>query len=89
MAQDTISPPPTRGTVDELDESGNPVRITRVWTTFFDRVFLICFAQSQAGTTAQRPTVGLYVGRRYMDLTLNQPIWYTAGGWRDATGMLV
>jgi len=38
------------------------------------------------GTTAQRPTVGLYVGRVYFDSTLGHPIWYDGTQWVDATG---
>lgn len=40
------------------------------------------------GNTAARPThVG--VGFMYFDTTLNQPIWWSSLGWRDATGALV
>lgn len=86
MAQETISLPPTRGTVDELDENGNPVRITRVWTAFFEQVFLICFSQSQSGTTAQRPTKRLYIGRRYYDTTLVMPVYWNGSSWRRSDG---
>jgi hypothetical protein len=45
----------------------------------------------QVGTTAQRPTTGLYPGLRYMDTTLaaaGKPIYRNATntGWVDATG---
>ena len=29
------------------------------------------------------------VGQRYFNTTANQPIWFTAGGWRDATSSVV
>ena len=89
--QDFISSPPTRGTIDEVDAEGNPVRVSQPWSAFFDRVFKVCFAQSQSGTTAQRPTVGLYPGRRYFDTSLGangKPIWVDKSGaaWVLADG---
>lgn len=40
-----------------------------------------------AGTTAQRPTYYTAdAGMMYFDTTLNKPIWWTGGSWRDATG---
>jgi len=40
------------------------------------------------GTTANRPTVGLYAGQYYFDSTLGKPVWRNAAntGWVDATG---
>lgn len=86
MAQDFVSAPPSRGAVDEFDERGNSLRITKAWTAWFGRVFEVCFAASQSGTTAQRPTVGLWAGRPYFDTTLGYPIWYDGTQWVDATG---
>lgn len=43
-----------------------------------------------AGTTAQRPTYYTAdAGMMYFDTTLNKPIWWTGGSWRDATGASV
>jgi hypothetical protein len=56
------------------------------WQRFLFAVNNICFAQQESGTTAQRPTKGLYVGRRYFDTTLVLPIYYTGSGWIDAAG---
>ena len=89
MAQDLIGLPPLRGGVDEEDESGNIVRVSRPWSTWFTQVFQAVFSVYQSGTTAQRPTVQLWVGRRYFDTTLGIPVWYTAAGWVDATGSVV
>lgn len=86
MAQDFISAPPTRGPVDEFDQNGAPVRVTRGWGVFFSGVFAVCFAQAQSGTTAQRPTVGLYAGRRYWDETLQMPIYWTGSAWKKSDG---
>ena len=56
------------------------------WHNWFSQAFRILQASSQSGTTAQRPTVGLYAGRTYFDTTLGKPIWYEGPGWVDATG---
>jgi hypothetical protein len=42
-----------------------------------------------AGTTAQRPTVGLVVGLQYYDTTLGIPIWYNGTVWKNAAGTTV
>lgn len=45
-----------------------------------------------SGTTAQRPTTGLYVGMPYFDTTLGKPIWCKSTGtivWVDSTGTTV
>lgn len=83
--QDYIGKPPTRGPVDEFAQ-GAAVRVTRPWASFFERVFDICFAVAQSGTTTNRPTVGLFVGRPYFDTTLGQPIWWDGTSWVDADG---
>ncbi|KUP24924.1 hypothetical protein [Paenibacillus sp. DMB5] len=41
------------------------------------------------GTTANRPTVGLYINKQYFDTTLGKPIWYNGTVWKDATGSTV
>lgn len=86
MAQDFVSAPPARATFDELDRDGKQVRANRLWTAFMSGIYAVCFAQSQAGTTAQRPTVGLYAGRRYWDTDLALPIYYTGSAWVKADG---
>jgi hypothetical protein len=52
-------------------------------------VFVVCSALTQSGTTAQRPTSLLWVGRTYFDTTLGYPVWLLSTGpdvWVDATG---
>lgn len=47
---------------------------------------------TQRGTTAQRPTVGLYVGYPFFDTTLGKPIWVRSVGptvWVDGAGTVV
>jgi hypothetical protein len=80
MPNDLISAPPTRQPVS--DDVGS----TRPWTAWFGQAFTLLFALGQSGTTAQRPTDGLWVGRPYFDTTLAKPIWYTGTGWIKADG---
>jgi hypothetical protein len=48
---------------------------TRPWLQWFGRVHNVAASLSQSGTTAQRPTSMLWLGRQYWDTTLNKPIW--------------
>lgn len=93
MSQDYIGKPPSRDPVDEFVD-GVAVRVSRPWTVFFSRVFEICFAQAQSGTTAQRPTSGLYPGRAYFDVDLGtkgKKIFCdkNCAGWVDSSGNVV
>lgn len=42
-----------------------------------------------SGTTAQRPTYSLFIGRFFFDTTLGKPIWWNGTVWKDATGTTV
>lgn len=60
-----------------------------VW---FAKLQLIVSASVMSGTTANRPTQGLFVGRTYFDTDLTHPIWVQSLGptvWADATGASV
>ena len=74
-----ISEPP----LSPVDQSG---AVSPVWRTFFGAVFTILSALTQSGTTANRPTRGLWTGRMYFDTTLGLPIWYEGPGWVKADG---
>ena len=56
------------------------------WRPWFSAVFQILAAMTQSGTTAQRPTTFLWVGRNYYDTTLALPIYYKGPGWIKADG---
>lgn len=58
----------------------------RPWVQWFALVGRALLAERESGTTAQRPTRGLWVGRRYFDVTLGQPIFYDGAVWVDAAG---
>lgn len=68
-----INPPPLQGFI-------RPV------ATWFMQVYTLAFSIQESGTTAERPTKNLWVGRRFYDTTLNAPvywggsIWVTSGG---------
>jgi hypothetical protein len=60
--------------------------------TWFTQVFTICLANQQSGITADRPTSGVWIGRRYYDTTLNKPVYVSAVKpivWRDSAGVIV
>lgn len=61
MKIDTPSPNPA------VDDAGSFIP---AWVSFFTRVRTYITANSQSGTTAQRPTTGLSPGDKYMDTTL-------------------
>lgn len=81
--QNFITKPPLKAPLDDGQ------RVDTAWAAWFDKAFQILFAQAQSGTTAQRPTVGLYVGRRYFDVTLGLPVFYDGTDWIDAAGNVV
>jgi len=58
----------------------------RAQIAWYSAVGKLCNALTGTGTTAQRPTKGLYAGRPYFDSTLGKPIFYSGTGWVDATG---
>ena len=60
--------------------------------SWFAQAFMILFAVQQSGTTANRPTSRLWIGRTYFDTTLNLPIFVKTISpivWIDAAGNTV
>jgi hypothetical protein len=67
-------------------------RVLPAWSQWFTRVHAAVSSLYQSGSTANRPTVGLWIGRRYYDTTLNKPVWVSAVKptvWRDAAGVVM
>lgn len=68
-------------------------RPTPAWANWFASVFRVCASVVQSGTTANRPTENLWIGRMYYDTTLSKPIWVNAVTpsvvWKDAAGTTV
>lgn len=62
---------------------------TRGWLKWFRIATDTCNSARDSGTTAQRPTENLWVGRTYFDISLGKPVWYSGSDWVDATGSSV
>lgn len=80
---DMISAPPVKTPVSDGKTN------QQSWINWFQNVFYIAFSQSQSGTTSQRPTSVLWVGRRYFDTTLGKPVYIKSLGptiWVDGVG---
>ena len=80
MKLDTPNPGPL------IDDDKN---IVPTWTLFFTNIRMFVVANSQSGTTAQRPTKYLSPGDKYMDTTLgyivhvrsvNPIVWVNSAG---------
>ena len=72
-----------------VDSGGS---FTPVWIAFFQRVLSVVNAGQQSGATADRPTTGLWIGRRYYDETLSKPVYVRSVRptvWKDAMGTTV
>lgn len=72
-----------------IDGNGN---IMPVWDQWFTRIQAICATGQQSGTTANRPTSNLWIGRQFYDTTLNLPVYVSAVRptvWRNAAGGVV
>jgi hypothetical protein len=80
-----ISPAPNQQVMDV----NNDGVIDPAWKAFFSAVYDGIFYTQQSGTTAKRPTKGLFAGRTYFDTTLGIPIWYKTAGWVSAAGAAV
>ena len=50
------------------------------WRSWFAAAGKILNGVTESGTTANRPTKGLYTGRMYFDTTLGKPVWYKTAG---------
>lgn len=70
-----------------VDKDGNFTQSMATWVT---RITAICQAAQQSGTTANRPTSVLWIGRQYYDTTLGYPVFVHSVGppvvWHNAAG---
>lgn len=64
-------------------------QILDIDANWFTQLWRLVSTIGDAGTTAQRPTKGLFIGRPYFDKTLNKPIWYDGTDWILADGTIV
>jgi hypothetical protein len=75
-----------------ITEGRDPYQFFPPWAGWFTLVQTIVQALSSSGTTAQRPTATLWIGRMYFDTTLGKPIWIRSLSptvWIDASGAVV
>lgn len=79
----SLSPPPNQ--IALQNENG---KVNDHWQEFFTFVFRGIQAMQSSGTTAQRPTKGLYVGRVYFDTTLGFSVWYNGTNWVNSAGAI-
>lgn len=59
------------------------------WLQWFTRINAFVNAGQQSGTTAQRPTTGVWIGRTYWDTDLGIPVYVASVApiaWVDAAG---
>ena len=61
-------------------------KFSRAWIQWIDLVDRTVNSMREAGTTTQRPTSRLWVGRQYFDTDLGHPVWYDGTQWVDASG---
>lgn len=66
-----------------LDRDGMPLPL---WYQWFALVGNVLVAMTSSGTTAQRPTKFLWVGRNYWNTTLAQMEWYDGASWVTWSG---
>lgn len=73
-----------------------PNKDVPAWIGWLKGIREAAFSVTQSGTTANRPTAFLWVGRRYLDKSLGanggKPIWVVSVNpnvWVDATGAIV
>jgi hypothetical protein len=72
-----------------VDENKKPMM---PWSATFSRWHSLILTIQDSGTTADRPTSNLFIGRQYFDTTLNKPVFLSAVKptvWRDAAGTVV
>jgi hypothetical protein len=74
----------------QLTEKGGAT--TAPWVNFLQKLFNVTKLLWGSGTTAQRPTAGLYVGLMYFDTTLALPVFVKSLNptvWVNAAGAIV
>lgn len=65
------------------DTGGQP---TRPWRQWIGQVANVADAVQQSGTTADRPTSNLWIGRPYFDTTLGYEVFYDGATWVGGSG---
>lgn len=58
----------------------------RQWLQWLDRIHVICAAEQQSGSTADRPAKRLWIGRRYFDTDIGAPVFWDGSAWIEGGG---
>lgn len=58
-----------------IDTSLNQQKMPREWAAWFTAAWNVLDSVDASGTTANRPTKNLFIGRPYFDTTIGKPIW--------------
>ena len=72
--------------------NGQSSPLTQPWAAWFQRAWNLLDSIDSSGTTAQRPIVGLYVGRQFYDKTLGYPVYLHSVNptvWHNGAGAAV
>ena len=69
-----------------VDDTKRPSKVMVVWLS---QTSAFISSLTAKGTTADRPTKRLFIGKTYFDTTLGIPVWYDGTNWVDATGATV
>jgi len=72
---------PNLGPIQGADQQPTPI-----WRKWIAQVASVADAAQQNGTTAQRPTSGLWIGRPYFDTTLGYEVFYDGSTWVGGAG---
>lgn len=76
-----LTPPPVLDTT-----------FTTLWIDYLKKGYPILNSTTDAGPTANRPTVDLFIGRQYYDTSLSKPVYLNSVNpnvWKDAAGTTV
>lgn len=71
-----INTPPISGPFVSQDG-----RVTLPVATWLNILWLVSNSISESGTTSQRPTTNLWVGRPFFDTTLGKPVFWDGSAW--------
>ena len=71
-----INTPPISGPFVNVDG-----RVTLPVATWLNVLWLVANSVSESGTTSQRPTKNLWVGRPFFDTTLVKPVFWDGSSW--------
>jgi hypothetical protein len=80
---------PTTYAGQHFDILNNVLRLYFNQLDGFNNAIITNIVIPPAGTTAERPVIGLQVGQQYFDTTLGLPIWWNSSNWVDAAGTVV